>query len=416
MSTSAGPALQVEAEPEEVGLDAERLARIERHYRRYVDDGRLAGWLVAVVRHGRLVYLQTAGSRDLEAGLPVEHGTLWRIYSMTKPVTSVAAMMLWEEGAFELKDEVSRFIPSFADTRVWRSGTALKPVTEPLMEPVRIWHLLTHTAGLTYGFHHAHPVDRLYREAGFEVGAPPGVDLAGACDAWAGLPLLFQPGTEWNYSVATDVLGRVVEVASGQPLDAFLSERILEPLGMHDTSFALRDGDAERLAALYSPHPETGRAVRNDVVGQAAYEPPAFLSGGGGLLSTAGDYLRFMRMLLGGGELDGVRLLGPRTLAFMGRNHLPGGVDLTTFGRPLFAESTFDGVGFGLGFSVAIDPVKGKVPTSPGELAWGGMASTAFYVDPQENLGVLLMTQLLPSSALPLRPQLRQLVSQALVD
>jgi CubicO group peptidase (beta-lactamase class C family) len=416
MSTSAGPTLHVEAEPEEVGLDSERLARLERHFRRYVDDGRLPGWLIAIVRHGRLTWLQTAGSRDLEAGLPVEPDTLWRIYSMTKPITSVAAMMLYEEGAFELKDEVARFVPSFADARVWRGGSALKPVTEPQREPMRVWHLLTHTAGLTYGFHHSHPVDRLYREAGFEVGAPPGMDLAAACDAWAGLPLLFQPGTEWNYGVATDVLGRVIEVVSGQSLDAFLAERILEPLGMRDTSFALRDGDGDRLAALYSPDPQTGRAVRNDVIGKDAHEPPAFLSGGGGLLSTAGDYLRFMRMLLGGGELDGVRLLGPRTLAYMGRNHLPGDVDLEAFGRPLFAESTFDGVGFGLGFSVVIDPVKGKVPASRGELAWGGMASTAFYVDPLEELGVLFMTQLLPSSALPVRPQLRQLVTQALVD
>jgi CubicO group peptidase (beta-lactamase class C family) len=416
VSTSAGPALQVDAEPVEVGFDAERLARIERHYRGYVDDGRLAGWLVAVVRHGRLAYLQTAGSRDLEAGLPVEHDTLWRIYSMTKPVTSVAAMMLWEEGAFELKDEVSRFIPSFADARVWRGGSALKPVTDPQVEPMRIWHLLTHTAGLTYGFHHSHPVDRLYREAGFEWGSPPDLDLAGVCDAWAGLPLLFQPGSEWNYSAATDVLGRVVEVVSGQSLDVFFAERILEPLQMHDTSFALRDGDAERLAALYSPDPQTGRAVRNDVIGQAAYAPPPFLSGGGGLLSTAGDYLRFMRMLLGGGELDGVRLLGPRTIAYMARNHLPGNADLESFGRPLFSESAFDGIGFGLGFSVVLDPAAGKVPCSPGELAWGGAASTAFYLDPLEDLGVLFLTQLLPSSAHPIRPQLRQLVSQALVD
>jgi CubicO group peptidase (beta-lactamase class C family) len=416
MSTSARSALRVEADPAALGLDPERLARIERHYRRYVDDGRLAGWLVAVLRRGRLVYVQTAGQRDLEAGLPVETDTLWRIYSMTKPVTSVAAMMLWEEGAFELKDEVSRFIPSFADARVFTGGSALKPVTVPQTEPMRIWHLLTHTAGLTYGFHHSHPVDRLYREAGFEWGSPPGLDLAGVCDVWAGLPLLFQPGSEWNYSVATDVLGRVVEVASGQPLDRFFAERILGPLGMTETSFALRDEDAPRLAALYSPDPETGRAARNEVLGQRAFAPPEFLSGGGGLLSTAHDYLRFMRMLLGGGQLDGVRLLGPRTVSYMGRNHLPGGADLTRFGRPLFAESAFDGIGFGLGFSVVLDPAEGKVPSSAGELAWGGAASTAFYLDPLEDLGVLFLTQLLPSSAHPIRPQLRQLVAQALVD
>jgi CubicO group peptidase (beta-lactamase class C family) len=216
--------------------------------------------------------------------------------------------------------------------------------------------------------------------------------------------------------VATDVLGRVVEVASGQPLDRFFADRILGPLGMTETRFALRDEDAGRLAALYSPDPETGRAARNEVLGQRAFAPPEFLSGGGGLLSTAHDYLRFMRMLLGGGQLDGVRLLGPRTVAYMGRNHLPGGADLTRFGRPLFAESAFDGIGFGLGFSVVLDPAEGKVPSSAGELAWGGAASTAFYVDPAEDLGVLFLTQLLPSSAHPIRPQLRQLVAQALVD
>jgi CubicO group peptidase (beta-lactamase class C family) len=416
MSTSAGNALRVEADPEAFGLDPARLARIERHYRRYVDDGRLPGWLVAIVRRGRLVYLQTAGQRDMEAGLPVEPDTLFRIYSMTKPITSVAAMMLWEEGAFELKDEVARFIPSFADARVWAGGSALKPVTVPQTEPMRIWHLLTHTSGLTYGFHHSHSVDRLYREAGFEWGSPPGLDLAGVCDVWAGLPLLFQPGSEWNYSVATDVLGRVVEVVSGQSLDRFFAERILGPLGMTETSFELRDEDAPRLAALYSPDPDTGLAARNEVLGQRALSRPEFLSGGGGLLSTAHDYLRFMRMLLGGGELDGVRLLGPRTVAYMGRNHLPGGADLTHFGRPLFAESAFDGIGFGLGFSVVLDPAEGKVPSSVGELAWGGAASTAFYLDPREELGVLFLTQLLPSSAHPIRPQLRQLVAQALVD
>jgi CubicO group peptidase (beta-lactamase class C family) len=357
-----------------------------------------------------------AGRRDLEADLPVEPDTLWRIYSMTKPVTSVAAMMLWEEGAFELKDPVARYVPAFADARVYTGGNALRPVTQPLTEPVRIWHLLTHTAGLTYGFHHAHPVDRLYREAGFEWDSPDGLDLAGCCDAWAAMPLLFQPGSEWNYSVATDVLGRVVEVVSGQSLDAFFAERILGPLGMTDTSFALREGDAGRLAALYANDPQTGRAVRYDALGRKALSPPKFLSGGGGLLSTAADYLRFMRMLLGEGELDGVRLLGPRTVRYMGQNHLPGHVDLETFGRPLFAETSFDGVGFGLGFSVVQDPVHNKVPSSIGELAWGGAASTAFYVDPREDLGVLFLTQLMPSSTHPIRPLLRQLVSQALID
>jgi CubicO group peptidase (beta-lactamase class C family) len=413
---TAPPAIAVEADPAELGFDPARLERIQRHFARYVDDGRLPGWLVVVARAGRVAYVAAHGRRDVEADLPVEPDTLWRLYSMTKPVTSVAAMMLWEEGAFELKDPVARFIPAFADARVWTGGSQLKPVTEPLTEPMRIWHLLTHTSGLTYGFHHAHPVDGLYREQGFEWGTPRGLDLAACCDAWARLPLLFQPGREWNYSVATDVLGRVVEVVSGQRLDAFLAERVFAPLDMRDTGFHVAPEQAGRLAALYSPDPATGRATRNDRMGKNVLRPPDCLWGGGGLVSTAADFHRFAQLLRGRGELDGVRLLGSRTVDYMAANHLPGGADLEAFGRPLFAETTFDGIGFGLGFSVVLDPVAGKVPSSPGVIAWGGAASTAFWVDPVENLTALLFTQLLPSSAYPLRSTLRQLVYQALID
>jgi CubicO group peptidase (beta-lactamase class C family) len=409
-------AIRLETDPADVGFDAGRLERIERVFASYVEDGRLAGWHVLVARGGRVAYEATAGRRDLEADLPVERDTLWRIYSMTKPVTSVAAMTLWEEGAFELKDPVSRFVPAFADARVFTGGTDLRPVTVPLLEPVRMWHLLTHTAGLTYGFHHAHPVDALYRAQGFDWLTPPGLDLAACCDAWASLPLLFQPGSEWNYSVATDVLGRVLEVLCDAPLDEVLAERVLRPLGMDDTAFHVSEERAGRLAALYSPDPATGRARRNDALGEHVLRPPEMLSGGGGLVSTAADVHRFAQMLLGGGALDGVRVLGTRTLRYMAQNHLPGGADLEQVGRPLFAETTFDGVGFGLGFSVLRDPVANRVIGSPGELAWGGAASTAFWVDPAEDLSAVLLTQLLPSSTWPLRSRLRQLVYAALVD
>ena len=408
--------LQVDVDASDVGFDPDRLGRIDAHFARYVDDGRLPGWLVVVSRGGHVAHLSTYGQRDLEAGLPVETDTLFRWYSMTKPVTSVAAMMLYEEGLFELKDPVSRFIPSFADMRVYRAGSAINPVLEPASEPVRIWHLLTHTAGLTYGFHHAHPVDTLYRQAGFEWGSPPGADLAACCDLWAGLPLLFQPGSEWNYSVATDVLGRVVEVASGMSLDRFFAERIFQPLGMDEAAFQVAEGDQDRLAALYVPNPATRQAVRMDAMGAAATQEPAYLSGGGGLVGPAGDYWRFTEMLRRGGELDGVRLLGTRTVEYMTTNHLPGGLDLEAFGRPLFAETTFDGIGFGLGFSVVDDPVKNRTLSSAGEYAWGGAASTAFWVDPFEDLTVSFFTQLLPSSTHPIRSQLKQLVYQALVD
>ena len=376
--------LDIEAGAAEAGFDPERLARIDEHFARYVADGRLPGWLLTVSRHGRLVHVARCGSRDLEAGLPVTDDTVWRIYSMTKPVTSVAIMMLYEEGRLALTDPVSRFIPAFAGVRVYTGGSDLRPVTVPATEPVRIWHLLTHTAGLTYGFHRVHPVDALLRGAGFEWATPPGVDLAGACDIWAGLPLLFQPGAEWNYSLATDVLGRVVEVASGQRLDEFFTARILGPLGMTDTAFWAGPEAAPRLAALYIPGPG-GAATRVDVLGQAYLTPPAMLSGGGGLVSTAADYHRFTQLILDrpgspAGELDGTRLLSPRTVGYMTRNHLPGGLDLATFGRPLYAESPFLGVGFGLGFAVVIDPVPGRVICSPGELSWGGAASTAFWI------------------------------------
>jgi len=407
--------IKVDAEPGEVGFDASRLARIDRHFRRYVDDGLLAGWTVAVTRRGRVAHLSHHGQRDLEAGLPVTDDTIWRIYSMTKPVTSVAVMMLYEQGALELTDPVARFIPSFADARVYNAGPALAPSTVPVTEPVRVWHLLTHTSGLTYGFHHAHPVDEMYRLRGFDYSGPPGVNLATACDQLAELPLLFEPGTEWNYGVSTDVLGRVVEVASGQPFEAFLDEHVLGPLGMDETAWWVDEPDLDRLATLYMRGPDGGLAA-NMALGEEVTRPPVLHAGGGGLVSTVGDYHRFTQMLLRGGELDGVRLLGPRTVAYMTRNHLPGGADMETIGRPIFAESAYRGVGFGLGFSTVVDAVVGKVLTSPGEFAWGGVASTAFYVDPAEDVTAMFFTQFLPSSTYPIRPRLRALVAQALVD
>jgi CubicO group peptidase (beta-lactamase class C family) len=402
--------------PGEVGFDPQRLARIDAHFRRYVDDGRLPGWQIAVARRGQLVHLSSYGHADVEAGRPVADDTIFRIYSMTKPLTCVAALMLWEEGAFELKDPVSSFIPSFADQRVFTGGTSQKPTLGPVTDPMQIWHLMSHTSGLTYGFMYSHPVDELYRKAGFEWGVPQTDDLAGICDRLAALPLLFQPGAEWAYSMATDVLGRVVEVASGMSLDEFFRTRLFEPLGMVDTGFWVPDEHHGRLAALYGAHPGTGAAVRLDAAGQAAMRrPPAWL-GGGGLVSTTADYLRFAEMLRRGGELDGNRVLSPRTVNYMASNHLPGGADLTEFGRPLFAETTYDGVGFGLGVSVTIDPVVAKVPGSVGDYGWGGAASTTFTVDPVEDLVTVFMTQLLPSSTHPIRSQLKQLVHQALID
>ncbi|WP_369130455.1 serine hydrolase domain-containing protein [Modestobacter roseus] len=405
--------LTVTTDPAEVGLDAARLQRLDHRLDRYVDEGRLPGYLVTVARHGRLVHVGTGGLRDVEAGRPVTADTRWRIYSMTKPVTSVAAMSLYEEGAFELTDPVSRWLPEFAETRVWTAGPAQQPVTAPLMEPIRVWHLLTHTSGLTYGFHHAHPVDGAYRLRGHEWGTPPGADSAEVVRQFAELPLLFQPGTEWNYGVSTDVLGRLVEVIAGMPLDEVFAERVFGPLGMTQTSFGLRpEDDPDSLAQLYGP----GVTPMPAPFAQAALRKPTFLAGGAGLVSTAGDYLRFVEMLRAGGVTpSGERVLGPRTVAHMVRNHLPSGLDLESAGRPLYAETPLRGVGFGLGFSMVLDPVRYGGVASVGTYGWGGAASTEFYVDPVEDLTVSFYTQLLPSSTLPVRNHLRPLVQQALL-
>jgi CubicO group peptidase (beta-lactamase class C family) len=409
--------LQVDVEAADAGFSAERLSRIDRHFRHYVDDERLPGWLVVVARGGRVAHLSACGMRDREQGLPVETDTLWRLASMTKPVTSVAALMLYEEGAFELKDPIAKWLPAFENLRIYRSGSPLKADTRPATEPIRVWHLMTHAAGLTYGFHYNHPVDAIYRAAGFEWGSPEGFDLAACCDAWASLPLLFEPGSEFNYSVATDVLGRLVEVISAQSLDEFFRTRIFEPLDMTDTAFWVPEGSGtERLAALYGVNPAGAQAPAVQIRGDSALRRPPMWSGGGGLVGTARDYLRFAEMLRTGGSLEGVRLLSPRTVDYMTTNQLPGGADLEAFGRPLFAETTFDGVGFGLGVSVVVDPAAGKVLTSAGEYGWGGAFSTAFWVAPKEDLTVLFFTQLLPSSTHPIRSQLKQLVYQALVD
>lgn len=275
--------LRQEVEPGSVGLDAEALDRLDRHFARLVDDGRLPGYLVAVSRHGRVAHLTTYGRRDREAGLPVESDTLWRIYSMTKPVTSVAALMLLEEGRLGLDDRVADFLPAFAEPRVHVGGKGPDTTTRPAEQPILIRHLLTHTAGLTFGFYHAHPVDQLYRDAGLESSVAPGADLAGTCEVYARLPLQFEPGTRWNYSVATNVLGRVIEVVSGQDLDVFLHERIFRPLGMADAGFHVTEEQAGRLAELYGEDDKEGSprspgspcaAVPGSCPAAAGWSPP----------------------------------------------------------------------------------------------------------------------------------------------
>ena len=403
------------ADPSSLGFDPARLARIDSHFKKYVDDGRLPGWQLAVARDGEIAHVAKYGHMDIESKRPLQDDTIYRIASMTKPICGVAAMILWEEGLFELKDFVYRFIPSFRDQKVFRSGSTTNPRLDHINEPMEMWHLFTHTAGLTYGFMHAHPVDTMYRNAGFEWGVPD-KDLAGICDDLAALPLLFQPGAEWNYSMSIDVLGRVVEVLSGMKLGEFMKKRIFDPLGMTDTAFHCPEDKTDRLATAYTMNPADRKALRMPGPPLGSANDPKAHMGGGGLVSTMSDYMKFALMLRGGGELNGVRILSPRTVEYMATNHLPDGADLSAFGRPLFSETAFDGVGFGLSMSVTIDPAKAKVPGSVGDFGWGGAYSTIFTVDPVEDLVYMLMTQLLPSSAHPIRPQFKQLVHQALVD
>jgi CubicO group peptidase (beta-lactamase class C family) len=408
--------LEVEVDPAEVGLSSQRLSRLDSLIQGYVDDGRLPGALVMVSRRQKVAHLYTYGMRDVDAGEPMTIDTIVRLYSMTKAVTSVAAMMLYEEGAFDLYDPVSSVIPAFGDTMVWAGGNRDSPHLEPQHTPMAMWNLLTHTSGLTYGFAADHPVDALYRRRGFGLGSPADMTLEEACGEFAHFPLVFQPRTAWNYSVSTDVLGRVVEVLSGKSLDVFFRERIFEPLGMVDTGFFVQENEADRLAKLYIPRGPEKRAVLLPTPLGAATTLPALLSGGGGLYGTAGDYHRFTQMLLREGELDGNRLLGPLTVRLMTANHLPGGADMQSFGRQSLPDLLQPGNGFGLGFAVVIDPVKAKIPGSPGIFSWGGAASTFYYVDPVQEMTMVFLTQLLPSSTHPIRRQIRQLVAQAVVD
>jgi CubicO group peptidase (beta-lactamase class C family) len=404
-----------EVDPSEVGLDESRLASIGRHFDAYLTEHKLPGYLAVVTRAGKIACVLRNGARDLESGAPLEADTRFRIYSMTKPVTSVAAMTCYEQGLLALDDPVSKYIPEFADTRVFAGGSSFRPLTTAVQEPMRIWHLMTHTAGLTYGWMYNHPVDAMYRSARFDWGAPEGLDLAGCCSRLAKLPLRCQPGSQWNYSVATDVLGRVVEVATGQLLDQVFAERIFEPLKMGKTTFFVEGEAADELAVLYSPDLVTGRATRAHHLGEVALRRPSAHLGGSGLVSTAADYHRFTQMLLRRGELDEARVLGSRTVSYMTRNHLPGGAELGNFGNPI-GEQSEAGVGFGLGFSVVMDPAALKVTSSVGEYGWGGAASTLFWVDPAEELTVLFFTQLHPSTTYPIRRQLKQLVYSAIVE
>ena len=403
--------LRQEVDPDEVGLDHKALDRLDQHFAHYVDVERLPGFLVSVARHGRVAHLTAHGHRDVAAGLPVTPDTLYRIYSMTKPVTAVAALLLMEEGKLSLDDPVADHLPAFADMRVYDSGSGADLKTRPVEQPMLIRHLMTHTSGLTFAFYHSHPVDALYREAGLESSVPAGANLAETIDVYASLPLQFEPGTQWNYSVSSNVLGRIVEVVSGQRLDEFFAERIFRPLGMPDAGFQVPDEKAHRLAELYGDaegggiEPILGLPLRGG--------RPRFLSGSGGMAASPYDVHRFAEFLRRRGELDGVRLLAPETVDLMAGNHLPGGADMRAFGSPAHQEPGNDGIGFGLSVSVVIDPERTQAPAGLGTFGWSGVATTTFWVDPSRDLTVQFMTQLRPKSSLKIVPELKQLLHEA---
>jgi CubicO group peptidase (beta-lactamase class C family) len=321
-------------------------------------------------------------------------------------------MMLYEEGRFQLDDPIAGFIPEFANPRVWSGGGYGATQTEPARRDITFRDLLTHTSGLTYGFMQANPVDAMYRES--KIDALGGdLTLAEFVKKVATLPLIAQPGARWNYSVSTDILARLVEVISGQRFDLFLTDRLLKPLGMSETTFHVPTGTAERLSACYARGSDGHQQLQDDPP-TSRFATPTQAPFGGALVSTARDYMRFCRLMLGKGAVDDVRLLGRKTVELMMMNHLDG--DMAAMGQPRFAESSYRGIGFGLGFSVLLDPAKAQILGTPGECAWGGIASTAFWIDPAEELAVVLMTQLMPSSQYPLRRELRTLVYQAIVD
>jgi CubicO group peptidase (beta-lactamase class C family) len=412
----------MELAPKKTGLSTARLERISEHLERaYIKPGKIAGCQVAVARHGHLAYRRSFGMMDRERGRAMADDAIFRIYSMTKPITSVALMSLYERGHFQLNDPVSRFFPSWKNHRVWVSGEGAAMVTEAPARPVTMRDMLCHTGGITYGAalvalgapDEGHPVDKVYAEVGVRRGR--GETLGEFMDKLARVPLRYQPGERWMYSLSTDVCGALVERISGQRFDTYLQEAIFDPLGMADTAFHVAPDKHGRFCANYRRNPDKTLQLLDAPDTSEYLNPPTFFSGGGGLTSTTEDYLRFCEMLRRGGELDGARILGPRTIDLMRRNHLKDGRDLTQMAIGGFSETANEGVGFGLGFAMTLDSVTNGA-LGEGDYYWGGAASTIFWIDPKEDLVVVFMTQLMPSGAFNFRGQLKSIVYSAIVD
>ena len=402
----------VETEPEDVGLSSARLANVSGVIHRAVDEGKVPGGMVLVGRHGKVAFFDTYGSMDLEAGKPLAEDTIFRIYSMTKPIVSVALMTLYEEGMFQIDEPVSKFIPQLKDLKVMAGGTAEAPVLRDATREMNIRDILSHTSGLAGGPGDVNGVSQIYKRDGIPGLSAENQTLATMIQKLANAPLVFDPGTQWLYSIATNVVGRLAEVLSGQPLDRFLQERIFQPLGMIDTGFQVPAESAHRFAANYE-RDDAGKLKLLDAPQTSNYlKPQSFFSGTGGLVSTMADYTRFARMLANGGELEGARILSPRTLSFMASNHLADGRDMAQMNLGGYSEISRWGQGFGLGFSVLLDPVKSGTVGTVGEYGWSGAAGTTFFISPGEDMFVVFMTQLM--RAQPLRRELRTTVYGAI--
>jgi CubicO group peptidase (beta-lactamase class C family) len=404
-------------EPDAAGMSEARLERITEHFTsQYVEPGKIAGCQVTVVRGGHVAYHRAIGLMDRERGLAMRDDTIFRIFSMTKPIASVALMQLYERGMFQLTDPVHRVIPEWRTLQVGEVGddgsiTLVKP-----HRPMNVRDVLMHTTGLPGALFPGNPIDDAFgaeRSAAAQAG---GMTLEGITAILARHPLKFHPGTKWNYGLSTDIVGRLVEILSGQRFDEYLHQEIFEPLGMVDTGFFVPAASAARLAANYQYRPANTPVLMDDPAQSRYLRPRSYLSGAGGLVSTNDDYVAFCRMLANGGQLDGRRILGRKTLELMTRNHLPDGATLMDLSVGGFGEAGFEGVGFGLGFAVGLGPVATAMAGTAGDFYWGGAASTAFWVDPAEDLFAVFMTQLFPSMAYPFRAQLRALVYQALDD
>jgi CubicO group peptidase (beta-lactamase class C family) len=412
----------MELAPKLTGLSTARLERITEHLEtNYIAPGKIAGCQVAVARHGHLAYFRSFGQMDRERGKAMTDDAIFRIYSMSKPITSVALMTLYERGYFQLNDPVSRFFPSWKDHKVWVSGRGADMKTEAPNRPVTMRDMLCHTGGLTYGAQlvalgapdEGHPVDQVYGEVGVRRGK--GETLMDFMEKLGKVPLRYQPGERWMYSLSTDVCGALVEKISGQRFDKYLAETIFEPLGMKDTSFVVAPEKLDRFCANYRRAPDKSLQLIDDPQTSDYLTEPSFFSGGGGLTGTTEDYLRFCEMVRRGGELDGARILGPRTVRLMHRNHLKDGKDLTQMAIASFSETANEGVGFGLGFATVLDSVtSGSIVA--GDFYWGGAASTIFWVDQEEDLSLVFMTQLMPSGAFNFRGQLKSIIYSSIVE